>query len=84
MEPIETDVRRCPCGCGTPLPLIQGKRRLVCKTIWASIPEAVLSKLDKEGNDMETRREAARFIFSQAKRVAAAREVSKQQLEFGI
>lgn len=63
----------CPCGCGRPLPMISGKRRLVCDAFWRDLPVAVKSDFTSPASDPIRRRIALRTILKQAEQMKASR-----------
>ena len=72
-------INQCPCGCANPLPVIGGKRRIVCEPFFRTVPMEVRQGLLQPAG-VDARRVAVRTILEMAKKHKA----SLQQLTFKL
>lgn len=74
------EINRCRCGCNTPLPVIQGKRRILCEKFFASLPADIRADITSPASDVPTRRAAIRRALDLADRHAGSRAVDQLSL----
>ena len=72
-------VNQCPCGCAQPLPVIGGKRRIVCDAFFRSVPLDVRQSLSLPAG-VDSRRVAVRTILELARK----HKVGMEQLTFRL
>jgi hypothetical protein len=73
-----TASKRCPCGCGKTLHRYNGRRTLVCYTIWRQVPQRERNLIMLPGYYSARKRlAAARFVFGLARKIRAGRVEQK-------
>ena len=79
MKPPTPERNQCPCGCATPLPVIGGKRRIVCEAFMKTVPMEVRQGLYQPAG-VDSRRVAVRTILQ----LAAKHKAAAKQLTFKL
>ena len=74
------DPKKCPCGCGEVLQPYNGRRMLVCRTMWNRVPQQTRSHIMLPC-EPQWKRAAVRRVFEMAREVAAERTTARKSNE---